>query len=45
MPGFGDARHCKKKLDGFPLRLMMVSAIWENVSLDELIMVTEMTDD
>lgn len=45
MPGFGDARHCKKKLDGFPLRLMMVSALWENVSLDELIMVTEMTDD
>ena len=34
----------KKKLDGFPLKLVMISAIWEDVSLDELIMVTEMAD-
>ena len=41
--GFRDARHCQKKLEGFPLKLQMVSAVWEDVSLEELIMVTEVT--
>ncbi|CAK9048552.1 START domain-containing protein [Durusdinium trenchii] len=43
--GFRDARHCQKKLEGFPLKLQMVSAVWEDVSLEELIMVTEVIDD
>ena len=43
MAGFRDARHCQKKLEGFPLKLQMVSAVWEDVSLEELIMVTEVT--
>ncbi|CAJ1367325.1 unnamed protein product [Effrenium voratum] len=43
--GLKEGRHCRKKLEGFPVRLQMISAVWEDVTLEELVMVTEVSDD
>mmetsp|Transcript_28928 Transcript_28928/g.54270 ORF Transcript_28928/g.54270 Transcript_28928/m.54270 type:complete len:324 (+) Transcript_28928:59-1030(+) len=44
IPGLRDALHCTKRLDDFPVRLHMVSAVWDNTTLDELILLTDASD-
>ena len=39
-----DAHHSSKKMDGFPVRLHMVSAVWNDTSLNELLLLTEASD-
>ncbi|CAE7390619.1 unnamed protein product [Symbiodinium sp. CCMP2456] len=39
-----DAVHCAKRMEGFPVRLHMVSAVWDDTSLDELLLLTEVSE-
>lgn len=39
-----DAVHCAKRMEGFPVRLHMVSAVWDDTSLDELLLLTEASE-
>eukprot|EP00439_Symbiodinium_sp_Y106_P068879 s4095_g11.t1 len=39
-----DAVHCAKRMEGFPVRLHMVSAVWDDTSLDELLVLTEASE-
>jgi len=39
-----DAVHCAKRMEGFPVRLHMVSAVWDDTSLDELLVLTEVSE-
>jgi len=42
--GLKDVSHHIKKLDGFPIKLQMVTAVWENVSLNDLFLLSEASE-
>ncbi|CAJ1373470.1 unnamed protein product [Effrenium voratum] len=42
--GLKDAKHFTRRMEGFPIRLQMVSAEWEDVSLKELLVLSEASE-
>lgn len=42
--GLKDCMHYIKRLEGFPIKLQMVTAVWEEVALDDLLVLSEASD-